>query len=171
MKYIVDVNGERLTVDIDGEGVRVDGRQVRAHLADVAGTPIHLVAIESETHRVASRRGDGRGKYALWMDGYRFEVEALDERMRAIRDLTAANESADGPRPLLAPMPGLIVRVTVAPGDQVEAGQGVVVMEAMKMENELRAPGSGSVVVKAVHAKPGQAVEKGALLVEFELPA
>lgn len=170
MKYIVDVNGERLTVDIDGDGVRVDGRPVRAHLADVEGTPIHLVTIENETHRVASRRGDARGKYALWMDGYRFEVEALDERMRAIRDLTAANESAGGPRPLLAPMPGLIVRVTVAPGDSVEGGTGVVVMEAMKMENELRAPGAGTAVVKAVHAKPGQAVEKGALLVEFELP-
>lgn len=170
MKYIVDVNGERLTVDIDGDGVRVDGRPVRAHLADVEGTPIHLVTIENETHRVASRRGDARGKYALWMDGYRFEVEALDERMRAIRDLTAANESAGGPRPLLAPMPGLIVRVTVVPGDSVEGGTGVVVMEAMKMENELRAPGAGTAVVKAVHAKPGQAVEKGALLVEFELP-
>lgn len=171
MKYIVDVNGERLTVDIDADGVRVDGRPVRAHLADVEGTPIHLVTIESETHRVATRRGDGRGKYALWMDGYRYEVEALDERMRAIRDLTAASDAASGPRPLLAPMPGLIVRVGVAPGDRVEGGQGVVVMEAMKMENELRAPGSVPAIVKAVHAAPGQAVEKGALLVEFELLA
>jgi pyruvate carboxylase subunit B len=66
-------------------------------------------------------------------------------------------------------MPGLIVRVTVVPGDRVEGGQGVVVMEAMKMENELRAPGSGAAVVRAVHAQPGQAVEKGALLVEFDL--
>ncbi len=152
MKYIVDVNGERLTVDIDADGVRVDGRPVRAHLADVEGTPIHLVTIASEMHRVASQRGDGRGRYSLWMDGYRYEVEALDERMRAIRDLSAASEASGGPRPLVAPMPGLIVRVTVAPGDRVEGGQGVVVMEAMKMENELRAPGTGALVVKAVHA-------------------
>lgn len=169
MKYIVDVNGERLTVDLDADGVRVDGQAVTAHLADVEGTPIHLVTIGGEMHRVAGRRGDGRGRYSLWMDGYRFEVEALDERMRTIRDLTAANETASGPRPLVAPMPGLIVRVTVAPGDRVDGGQGVVVMEAMKMENELRAPGSGAALVKAVHVQAGQAVEKGALLVEFDL--
>ena len=63
-------------------------------------------------------------------------------------------------------MPGLIVRIDVKAGDQVIAGQGVAAMEAMKMENELRAPAAGK--VKAVHAAVGQAVEKGALLVEFE---
>jgi len=63
-------------------------------------------------------------------------------------------------------MPGLIVRVNVEPGDRVQSGQGLVVMEAMKMENELRAQAAGT--VKAVHAKPGSAVEKGALLVELE---
>ena len=63
-------------------------------------------------------------------------------------------------------MPGLIVRVTVAPGDAVEAGQGVVVMEAMKMENELRAVSAGR--VKSVEVSPGAAVEKGTLLVALE---
>ncbi|MFN8667296.1 MAG: biotin/lipoyl-containing protein [Gemmatimonadaceae bacterium] len=165
MKYIVDVNGERLEVDLEADGVRVEGERVEAHLADVEGTPIQLVTIGSEMHRVAVRRGDARGKYALWMDGYRFEVEALDERMRTIRDLTNASATAGGPRPLVAPMPGLIVRVQVAVGDTVEAGQGIVVMEAMKMENELRSVTGG--VVKAILVQPGVAVEKGAVLVEF----
>ena len=165
MKYIVDVNGERLEVDLEADGVRVEGERVEAHLADVEGTPIQLVTIGSEMHRVAVRRGDARGKYALWMDGYRFEVEALDERMRTIRDLTNASATAGGPRPLVAPMPGLIVRVQVAVGDTVEAGQGIVVMEAMKMENELRSVTGG--VVKAILVLPGVAVEKGAMLVEF----
>lgn len=166
MKYIVDVNGERLEVELDADGVRVDGEQVQAHLADVEGTPIQLVTIGSEMHRVALRRGDARGRYALWMDGYRYDVEALDERMRTIRDLTNASAASGGPRPLVAPMPGLIVRVTVRPGDAVDAGQGLVVMEAMKMENELRTTTAG--VVKNVFIQPGVAVEKGALLVEFE---
>lgn len=165
MKYIVDVNGERLEVSLEADGVRVDGELVPAHLADVEGTPIQLVTIGSEMHRVAARRGDARGKYALWMDGYRFEVEALDERMRTIRDLTNASAASGGPRPLVAPMPGLIVRVNVAVGDAVEAGQGLVVMEAMKMENELRSTAAG--VVRSVLATPGTAVEKGAVLVEF----
>jgi pyruvate carboxylase subunit B len=165
VKYIVDVNGERLEVDLDAEGVQVDGERVTAHLADVEGTPIQVVTIGNESHRVAVRRGDGRGRYAIWMDGYRYEVEALDERMRIIRDLTTAAAASGGPRPLVAPMPGLIVRVTVSVGDAVEAGQGIVVMEAMKMENELRAASAGT--VKTIHIQPGMAVEKGAPLVEF----
>jgi pyruvate carboxylase subunit B len=63
-------------------------------------------------------------------------------------------------------MPGLIVRVEVAPGQTVTAGQGVVIMEAMKMENELRAESDG--VVARVHVTAGQPVEKGAVLMEFE---
>ena len=165
MKYIVDVNGERVEVELDADGVRVGGERVRAHLADVEGTPIHLVTVGSELHRVAVRRGDARGRYALWMDGYRYEVEALDERMRTIRDLTAASAKATRPRSLVAPMPGLIVRLNVSVGDAVEVDQGLVVMEAMKMENELRSVSAG--VVRAIPVALGQAVEKGTVLVEL----
>jgi pyruvate carboxylase subunit B len=63
-------------------------------------------------------------------------------------------------------MPGLIVRVNVKVGDTVQAGQGIVVMEAMKMENELRATAAG--IVRSVEVAPGTAVEKGALLVALE---
>jgi biotin carboxyl carrier protein len=163
MKYIVDVGDQRVEVDLDEEGVLVDGVRVQAHLAEVEGTPVRLLTVGSAVHRVAVRR-DGRGRYALWLGGYRYDVEALDERTRAIRDLTVAAAAA-GPAPLVAPMPGLIVRVNVRPGEQVQAGQGLVVMEAMKMENELRATSAGT--VKAVHAQPGSAVEKGAVLVEL----
>ena len=71
-----------------------------------------------------------------------------------------------GPAPLVAPMPGLVVRVNVAPGDAVQPGQPLVVMEAMKMENELRASAPGR--VRRVLATPGTAVEKGAVLVEVD---
>ena len=86
--------------------------------------------------------------------------------MRAIRELAGASAGPAGPAPLLAPMPGMIVRVSVQVGDVVQPGQGLVVMEAMKMENELRAPAHAT--VKAVLAQPGTAVEKGALLIELE---
>jgi len=107
-----------------------------------------------------------RGRYTLWLDGFRYEVEALDERSRAIRELAGAAAGPSGPAPLVAPMPGMIVRVAVQVGDVVQAGQGLVVMEAMKMENELRAGAAGT--VKAVLAQPGVAVEKGAVLLELE---
>jgi pyruvate carboxylase subunit B len=110
-------------------------------------------------------RGASRGSYVLWIDGWRFPVEALDERTRAIRDAAAVSAAAAGPAPLMAPMPGLIVRVLVEEGADVVAGQPLVVMEAMKMENELRSPSSGRVA--SIRAKTGAAVEKGALLIEL----
>jgi pyruvate carboxylase subunit B len=166
MKYIVTVGDRRVTVDVGPDGVEIDGRPLPASLADVEGTPVRLVTIGGEAHRVVVRKREGRGHYHLWLDGFTYEVEALDERTRIIRDLTAAAAPPAGPQPLVAPMPGLVVRVNVRPGDDVSPGQGLVVMEAMKMENELRAAGAGK--VKAVRVTPGTAVEKGAVLVELE---
>ena len=166
MKYIVTVNGRRTTVDLGVGVVEVDGRTIPVSLADVEGTPVRLVHLGDQVHRVIVRQRAGRGCYTLWLDGYTYEVEALDERTRTIRDLTAAQSGPTGPAPLVAPMPGLVVRVNVEPGDIVAAGQGLVVMEAMKMENELRAAGAGRVT--AVNAKAGEAVDKGAVLVELE---
>ena len=167
MKYIVEIEGRRVEVIVDGENVSVDGGAVqRARLSEIEGTPVRLVTIDDAVHRVTARRDGTRGQYILRIDGRRYPVEALDERTRTIRDMSAAAAGPAGPTPVKAPMPGLIVRIDVREGDQVAAGQGVMAMEAMKMENELRAPGAGK--VKAVHAKIGQAVEKGTLLVEFE---
>jgi biotin carboxyl carrier protein len=165
VKYVVDVAGRTVEIELDGDVVRVDGVAVHARLAELPGTPIVLLTVESEVHRVAVARGDTRGKYSLSLDGRRYAVEALDERTRAIRELSEATAAPAGPAPLIAPMPGLIVRVNVAPGDSVRAGQGLIVMEAMKMENELRATAAG--VVKSVRATPGTAVERGAVLVEL----
>ena len=166
MKYFVTVNGEEHEVVLDATGVHADGELVQAHLADVEGTPMRLVTIGDTVHRVLLRPGERRGLYTLSIDGYRFEIDALDERARTIRELSGAAAAASGPAPLVAPMPGLIVRVNARPGDSVRAGQGLVVMEAMKMENELRATADGT--VKAVLVNAGVAVEKGAVLLELE---
>lgn len=167
MKYIVTVNGQRLAVTLGPDGAALDdGAPVQAELKAVEGTPVRLVTIGDDVHRVVVRRREGRGHYVLWLDGFVYDVEALDERTRTIRDMAAAAAPPAGPAPIVAPMPGLVVRVNVRPGDTVATGQGLVVMEAMKMENELRAQGAG--VVKAVLATPGTAVEKGAVLVELE---
>jgi biotin carboxyl carrier protein len=165
VKYVVDVNGRSVVVEVDGDRARVDGTEVRVGLAHLAGAPMALVTLDEAVHRVAVARGARRGQYSLSVDGRRFEVEALDERSHAIRELSVAAAAPTGPAPLVAPMPGLIVRVNVTPGETVQAGQGLVVMEAMKMENELRAAAPG--VVTAVRVSPGTAVERGATLVEL----
>lgn len=167
MKYIVQLNDQRKAVSIEAEGVRYeDDAPVRAELSDIEGSPVRMVKLGTHVYRVVAEKRQGKGKYTLWVDGYRFETLALDERTRSIRDLSAANAGPSGPAPIIAPMPGLIVRVNVSVGDRVEAGQGLVVMEAMKMENELRATAAGT--VKSVEVVPGTAVEKGALLVGLE---
>lgn len=165
MKYFVRVNGETHEVLVDSAGLRLDGEGIAAQVSEADG-PVRMVTIGTSVHRVVVRPGSSRGLYTLWLDGYRFDVEVVDERTRAIRELAGASTGPAGPAPLKAPMPGLIVRVNVRVGDPVQAGQGLVVMEAMKMENELRAAAAGR--VKSVMATPGTAVEKGALLIELE---
>ena len=166
MKYVVDVGGRSVEVELDGERVRVDGTDVSASLSEVAGTPVAVLSIGDRVHRVLVTRDSTRGRYVLSLDGWRYDVEALDERARAIRQLSSSAAGPKGPAPLVAPMPGLIVRVNVDVGASVQAGQGLVVMEAMKMENELRSASAG--IVKAVRVAPGIAVERGTILVELE---
>jgi acetyl/propionyl-CoA carboxylase alpha subunit len=167
VRYVVELNAQRKTVSIDPEGVRYeDDAAIRGELSDIEGSPVRMVKLGTHVYRVVAEKRQGRGRYTLWVDGYRFEAEALDERTRSIRDLSAATAGPTGPAPIIAPMPGLIVRVNVSVGDRVEAGQGLVVMEAMKMENELRAIAPGT--VRSVEVSPGTAVEKGALLVALE---
>jgi len=168
LKYVVRIRGseEPHEVLVVSDAVTVDGDLVVGRVSEVEGTPVRMVTIGDEIHRVVVRRGAQRGDYTLWVDGYRFDLEALDERTSAIRELSKLSAAASGPAPLVAPMPGLIVRVNVKAGDKVGQGQGLVVMEAMKMENELRAQAAGT--VKSVNITPGTAVEKGTVLIEME---
>ena len=166
MKYSVTVNGTEIDVDVDGESVRIDEDTTRARLTETDGGPVRILTLGERVYRVEVRPTESRGRYTLWVDGFRFDVEALDERTRTIRQLAAATAKPVGPAPLVAPMPGMIVRVQVTEGDSVQPGQGLVVMEAMKMENELRA--TSAATVKRVLVATGTAVEKGALLLELE---
>jgi biotin carboxyl carrier protein len=168
VKYFVVVNGQEHEVTVEGSAVQTGDVMREVQFIDVEGTPVRMIKIGDRVYRVLARRGPVAGQYTIELDGFRFDVEALDERTRAIRQLAGAAAKPAGPTSLMAPMPGLVVRVFVEPGDPVQAGQGVVVIEAMKMENELRVQTAG--VVRAVRVNAGSAVEKGAVLVEFEAP-
>lgn len=168
MRYYVTVGERSMEIDVDGDQITIDGVTVRAHIDRDGLTEAHTVRIGDGVQRIRARRaqGKGRGRYELSVGGFRLEVEALDERARAIRDLSRASERPAGPTQLTAPMPGLVVRVSVKDGERVRAGQGLVVMEAMKMENELKAASAG--IVRKIAVSAGSAVEKGALLLELE---
>lgn len=165
MKYFVRIDEQDYELVIDGDSVSLNGSAFKARVEDLPGAPLQLVTVGDSVHRVHATRVE-RGIYDIAIDGYRLTVEAFDERARVIRELSRASRKTAGSGHLLAPMPGLVVRVNVREGDQVRAGQGLVVMEAMKMENELRA--TMPATVKRVAVAPGSAVEKGALLVELE---
>ena len=165
MKYIVLLDGQTIEVDVDGDRVIVDGRAHRATLSVIPGTPLRQLLIDGRPMTL-SVEAVGRGRWALTPKGERWEMEVLDERTQHIRSLAGGGDQRRAAGVLKAPMPGLVVRVQVQPGDKVAAGAPLVVLEAMKMENELKAGAPG--IVKSVRVAPGEAVEKGQVLVEFE---
>ncbi|HEY7482249.1 MAG TPA: biotin/lipoyl-containing protein [Gemmatimonadales bacterium] len=165
MKYIVSIAGRSIEVEVEGEQVRVGGRSHSAALR-AAGDGLTRQLLIDGRPRTLTMRSAGRGQWTLNVGGDRWEVEVIDERTRHIRSLTAGGERVRGPAALRAPMPGLVVRVLVEPGQEVEAGTGLVVLEAMKMENELKASAGGT--VSAIRSQAGEAVEKGQVLVEFQ---
>ncbi|MGQ0560541.1 MAG: biotin/lipoyl-containing protein [Gemmatimonadota bacterium] len=165
MRYHVTIGSRTFEVEIAGEQVTIAGETFAVELLQVGGTPLRRLLVDGESHRLVAARGAARGEWDLHIDGFRIAAEVVDERTRAIRALTARPGVSQGPKPVRAPMPGMVVRVEVQPGDQVKAGQGVVIIEAMKMENELKAEAAGTVAKIVVPA--GTAVEKGAVLIEF----
>ena len=165
MKYTVILDGQNVEVEVDGDRVTVAGRVYAASLGTIPGTPLRQLLLNGRPSTLAIE-SLGRGRWALAPGGERWEVEVLDERARHIQSLAGGADRAPVSSVLKAPMPGLVLRVHVAPGQQVVAGAGLVVLEAMKMENELKSVASG--VVRTVRVKPGEAVDKGQILVEFE---
>lgn len=115
------------------------------------------------TYEVFVTPGSTLGKFLVSLNG---RTAAVTVNGRRTGSAAAAAIHAHGEQPVVAPMPGRVVRVLVSPGDQVALSQGVVVVEAMKMENELRAPKGGR--VKNVSVTPGASVEAGRVLVVIE---
>ena len=165
MRYYVALGGKTVEVDLGEDGVCVDGRAVEAALVHAEGTPVRGLMVGVETYKLVADRG-ARGRWSMHLRGRALELDVVDERAKAIRNMTGAGAGASGPRPIVAPMPGMVVKVEVVEGDVVQAGQGIVIVEAMKMENELKASGPGRVV--RVHVRRGDAVEKDQILVDLE---
>ncbi len=164
MRYTVTIADRTVEVELGPDSVRVDNRALAAELAAVPDGPVLSLVLGAESHRVVAY-ARGRGQWDLRLRGWHLTTEVLDERRRAIRALAGAATVSEGARPVRAPMPGLVVRVEVEEGDRVRPGQGLVIVEAMKMENELRADVAGE--VRAVHVRAGQTVEKDQTLIDL----
>jgi biotin carboxyl carrier protein len=165
VRYYVTIGEKTIEVDLAGSSPRVDGVEVQAELVSLGGTGLRHLLVDGESVPFAALQAARRGQWNLVVGSERFTAEVVDERTRAIREMTGG-EAESAEKHITAPMPGLVVRVQVEVGDPVAAGQGVVIVEAMKMENELKAPTAG--VVASLSVAAGQTVEKGAVLVTFE---
>lgn len=168
MKYHVTLRSRTYIIDVEGGAVTVDGERLETHWAAVPSTPLIHLLVGGESWTVACQRlSDSR--WALGAAGERLEVQVQDDRTKQIEALTGRGGQPAQGGVVKAPMPGLVVRVEVTVGQTVEAGAGLVVVEAMKMENELRALYRG--VVEQIHVGAGQRVEKGAPLVTLTAQA
>ena len=165
MRYFVTIGDRTLEVDLTGATPVVDGTPVQAQLAHLPGTPVRSLIADGKSHTLTAQPGDRRGRWQLTLGGRRFAADAVDERTRAIREMTGGSED-EASKEIVAPMPGLVVKIEVEVGQAVRAGQGVIVVEAMKMENELKAPADGVVAKIAVQER--QTVDKGTTLIVLE---
>ena len=163
MRYDFEVAGRVRTVTIEPSGdilnVSIDGVPVSVEIARAAAGRYSLRMAESGRQHDVVVTPNGHGGVVVDVNG----TEVLLARAETTKGRRGERGASDGPERLVAPMPGKIVKVLVAPGDEVAHRQGVIVVEAMKMENELRAGRAG--IVREVLVVEGASVEAGAPLV------
>jgi biotin carboxyl carrier protein len=164
MLYDVTIDGKNYRLELNhSEGqwlCRLDGQQVEVDAVlvrpDVLSLRIGNRAYEVKSERVAD-------ELYLWVGSAHFAAEVRDPRSLQSRSRAADDH---GPRKIVAPMPGKVVRLLVRDGDQVEPGAGVVVVEAMKMQNEIKSPKKGT--VQKILVSAGSAVNAGDVLAIIE---
>jgi biotin carboxyl carrier protein len=164
MIYNIQVEGKNYRLElnrVDGRWEsRLDGRDVAID-AVVARRDVLSIIIGGKAYEVKRERTVT--DMHLWVGPRRYAVQLRDPRSLRAR---ASADDGKGPRKLIAPMPGKVVRVLLKEESQVEAGQGVVVVEAMKMQNEIKSPKKG--VVRKIVALEGAAVNAGDVLAVVE---
>jgi biotin carboxyl carrier protein len=142
-------------VSVDGNEFLVDGKKT--------GRTNYSLIVDNRSFEVeVDNTGD---EYRVLVDGRNYRVHLVDERRLRVGGAQSGLE-LQGRQNVSVPMPGKIIAVLVSEGDTVEKGQGLVIVEAMKMENEVRSPIGGE--VKEIKIKPGDTVEGGAVLIVVE---
>ena len=167
MPFIAKLGEQSYTVEIEENGksvyrVSVDGNEFLVDGKKTGRTNFSLI-VDNRSFEIEVDNTDD--EYRVLVDGRNYRIHLVDER-RVRVGAAQSGQQPQGRQMVSVPMPGKIIAVLVAVGDAVEKGQGLVIVEAMKMENEVRSPISGE--VKEIKVKPGDTVEGGALLVIVE---
>jgi biotin carboxyl carrier protein len=161
MKYEVRISGRTLLVELERQSeswqATISGESSPADVAEIAPNTFSVLMASQSQEVCVTPEG---GKLSLQTGRFVFTAEVVDPRSWRGRRYTGAE--AEGRQQIVAPMPGKVVRVLVRAGEKVEVGQGLLVVEAMKMQNEIRAPKGG--MVERVLVGEGQAVNAGQVL-------
>jgi len=165
MVYDVIVEGKMHKLEVEKAGgdwqCHLDGKLVRVD-AMLTGRDVLSLLIDGRAYEI--KREQTSNDLHMWVGGTRFAVEVRDPRSLRSRKASAGDEK--GPRKVVAPMPGRVVRLLVGEDSEVEAGQGIVVVEAMKMQNEIKSPKKG--IVRKIGATAGATVNAGDVLAIVE---
>jgi biotin carboxyl carrier protein len=161
MKYITILNGRQFEIDIQNDGRILVNGEPRAVDFHALGPSLYSLIMDNQSYEVVI--DDQNGDYDVQMRGHRYQGEVLDERAQLLASRRGGLAADSGEISIKSPMPGLIVAVPVIEGQAVQQGQTLVILESMKMQNELKAPRAGTVQRISVH--PGQSVEQSKLLV------
>ena len=164
MKYIAEVDGLEFPVEIlDEHHIRFGKEILDVDLAAVSGQPLYSMIVNGESFEGYVYPNEGGWQVLLLGRSYSVTIE--DEREKRLRTSETGFASPGGEFTLKAPMPGLAVAVPILEGQQVEKGQILVVLESMKMQNELRAPFAGTVV--RLRIKAGESVQQKQILLNL----
>ena len=165
MTYDIVIDGKNYRMEVhSADGAwrcQLDGKEIPID-AVLTGRDVLSLLIDGKSYEIKRERGNN--DLHLWVGSARYEAEVHDPRSLRSRKAGAADEK--GPKKLLAPMPGKVVRVLLAEKAEVEAGQGILVVEAMKMQNEIKSPKRGT--VQKIVATEGANVNSGDVLAIVE---
>lgn len=160
-KYVVSVNDRKYTIEINRDDrVTVDGREVAVDFRCIDADSLYSLLMDHLSYEAFVEEHDG--VYQVLLHGRPYTVSVEDEQHSLLLHRTTGFAPPRGEIPIKAPMPGLVVALPVTEGEIVKAGQTVVVLESMKMENELKAPRDGAVC--RIRVAPREGVERGQVL-------
>jgi biotin carboxyl carrier protein len=162
MKYTAIINDKTYAIEIGANNtVSVNGQPHNVDFRTIDGSSLYSLLLDNASwETLVDRNGD---EYRVLIGGELYIVTVMDERTRKMAKAEKVQAAHPGEVSIKAPMPGLVREVPVKVGDSVAVKQGVVILEAMKMQNELRTPKAGT--VKEIRVKPGDKVEQGQVLV------
>ena len=157
MKYITTVDDKQFLVEIiDDTHVSVDGKIYEVDFESVSGQPVYSLILDGKSHE--SYVAAGENDWQVLIRGRLFPVTVEDERETRLRSAAGGGVAETGEFLLRAPMPGLVVAVPVSEGQAIQKGQVLIILESMKMQNELKSPKDGT--VGRIRVKAGETVEQ-----------